>query len=288
MDPESDTESAWEMLGQVAHDTLSDDRLQLHHAVQLLSAFGQTYLEVRPDDSHRSMSWNPRTRSFATDATPEGLWLVLHVPNLTASLRGSGDDPTIPLRGRLLDEAREWLEGAVADVLGSEPRTLGRPEYEIPEHSVGKQTPFAPTSEGLLELSRFYSDASLLLSELGEETPGTSEIRVWPHHFDIGAVITLTPARGGSDARTVGVGLSPGDETSDEPYFYVNAWPRPEADALPAIDGPGQWNTDGWVGAVLPASDIIAAGRGAGGQVGLARRFLTQRVAALREVLLNP
>ena len=46
MDGKSDTESAWETLGHVPPDVLPDDRLQLHHAVQLLSAFGQTYLEV--------------------------------------------------------------------------------------------------------------------------------------------------------------------------------------------------------------------------------------------------
>ena len=289
VDGESDSESAWETLGHVPPDGLPDDRLQLHHAVQLLSAFGQTYLEVRPDDRHRSMSWDSRQRSFSTDPTPEGLWLVLRVPDLAVSLMGSGDEHLVlSFGGRTLEEAREWLEIAVAEVLGSERRALGRREYEVPEHPVGEQTPFGPTPEGLLELSRWYSDASRLLSELRDETPGTSEIRVWPHHFDIGAVIAVAPARGGSDARTVGVGLSPGDGMSGEPYFYVNIWPRPGADALPEIDGPGRWNTDGWVGGVLPASDIVSAGDRAGAQVELARGFLAQRVAALRELLLNP
>ena len=54
--------------------------------------------------------------------------------------------------------------------------------------------------------------------------------------------------------------MSPGDESYDEPYFYVNPWPRPEMVQPPALDGNGIWHTEGWFGAVLPASRLETGG----------------------------
>ena len=51
--------------------------------------------------------------------------------------------------------------------------------------------------------------------------------------------------------------MSPGDTSYDEPYFYINPWPFPEKrDGHPDLEGGGHWHTEGWFGAVLPASSI--------------------------------
>jgi hypothetical protein len=79
---------------------------------------------------------------------------------------------------------------------------------------------------------------------------------VWPHHFDLASLVTLSGS--GEHATTIGLGFSPGDAGIDEPYFYVTPWPAPEAATLPALTI-GRWNTEGWTGAVLRASQIIGA-----------------------------
>ena len=52
------------------------------------------------------------------------------------------------------------------------------------------------------------------------------------------------------------MGLSPGDGTFAEPYFYLLPWPSPPGE-LPKLDG-GHWHTEGWTGAVLEASEFTS------------------------------
>ena len=60
-------------------------------------------------------------------------------------------------------------------------------------------------------------------------------------------------------ARAVGVGLSPGDTSYGQPYFYVNPWPRLDANDLPGLPGPGHWHSEGFVGAILTGTELSAA-----------------------------
>jgi hypothetical protein len=58
--------------------------------------------------------------------------------------------------------------------------------------------------------------------------------------------------------RTIGAGLSPGDGSYDEPYFYVTPWPYPKGKAFPALPC-GHWHTEFWTGAVLTASELAGS-----------------------------
>ena len=85
-----------------------------------------------------------------------------------------------------------------------------------------------------------------------------SEVRCWPHHFDIATVANLGPRNGneGSDqARSIGIGVSPGDEHYAQPYAYVS--PSPRFDRLPDPPKPGRWHTDGFFGAVATGDAIL-------------------------------
>jgi len=42
------------------------------------------------------------------------------------------------------------------------------------------------------------------------------------------------------------VGLSPGDGSFDQPYFYALPWPAPADRELPRLDGGGTWQREGW------------------------------------------
>jgi hypothetical protein len=111
--------------------------------------------------------------------------------------------------------------------------------------------------------------------------PGAAPVRVWPHHFDVGSVLPLG-AGDGDEAPSIGVGLSPGDEGIPEPYFYATPWPPPGADEpLPDLASPGRWRREGWTGAVLTGSDLVAAGDGRA-QAARASAFLAEAVSALR------
>jgi hypothetical protein len=93
------------------------------------------------------------------------------------------------------------------------------------------------------ELAKWYGNAFLCLNSRG------SPVRCWPHHFDIATQI-------GSADRSIGVGMSPGDGSYPQPYFYVSPSPYPDVSTLSPL-GSGSWHTQGWVGAVLTGEEIL-------------------------------
>lgn len=94
----------------------------------------------------------------------------------------------------------------------------------------------------------------------------TSPIQVWPHHFDLSMIWLPGPKIPGQDPmdeeysdKQMNFGFVFGDEAIDEPYFYVTAYPLP--DALPKLALPAgtTWRSDGFSGAVLLYRDLIAS-----------------------------
>ncbi len=90
---------------------------------------------------------------------------------------------------------------------------------------------------------------------IGEET---SPIQLWPHHFDLSMIWLPGEKIPGQDPedeeysdKQMNFGFAFGDEGIPEPYFYVTAYPLP--DALPATTLPtgSHWQSDGFNGAVL-------------------------------------
>jgi len=109
-------------------------------------------------------------------------------------------------------------------------------------------------------------------------------VRCWPHHFDIATLIALDPGMNPETARSIGVGLSPGDAGRPHPYFYVTLWPYPKDRELPALEGGGVWNTEGWTGAVLETPALLRAGIGEA-QAEQAERFVESAIAACQALL---
>jgi hypothetical protein len=247
---------AWNPLLGVAAAALREERLQAHWAAQPLAAFAHAVVPPRADDSHTSLEWLPRDGLFRGQPTADGRRVALDLAGrclLHLDPEGNTRD-RLPLAGQTLDAALAWL----GERYGSR---LVRPDYDMPEHPVASGAAFAPPDPGAAEeLARWYGNALALAEAVRREHPGASAVRCWPHHFDLATLITLKP--GGE--RTIGVGLSPGDPGREEPYFYVTPWPPQSAEGLPSLDGDGLWHTEGWVGAVLPASRI---GDDAPGQV---------------------
>jgi hypothetical protein len=226
---------------------LDDARLQLHWAAQLAAMPGRTLAPPREDDSHTSFRWTGDALRQEDDFRSG-----LRFRDLTLLL---GDDE-FPLDGRTLDHGFAWLAARLPGL---------RKEFNepMPHHPVAGGAPFSLRDRAAFEeLSRAYAEAARLLRAVHDD------VRCWPHHFDIA---TLLEFDGG---RSIGAGLSPGDESCDEPYWYVNHYPATPRRDLPPLAGGGTWNTSGWIGAILPLS------RG-----GDARAFLDSAIAASRALI---
>lgn len=278
------TPSSWAPVSPAAARSLADARRQLHHAAQLATAFGISFLPPRGDDSHTNLEWLPETGALASNALHD-VRVALRVAELTLELqvpraaRNGGDagSALFPLTGRTLEDGAAWIrERLAAARLDRSRYTLAR-HYEIPPHAVASGAAFDADAAALDELARWFGNAAALFERLRAGNPTASEVRCWPHHFDIATLMTIAPG------RTVGVGLEPGDAYYDEPYFYVNMHPSPRADALTTQPpGGGSWHTREWIGAVLPGSRLV---EGAHAQEGQARAFLDGAIRLATELV---
>jgi hypothetical protein len=290
----------WEPLGQVAPNDLRRAREQAHWAAQVIAAAGETFGAHEADTSHTSMTWDATHLLLVGSALPgdNEIRIALRIQDLQLRLRGTdfwtglsrkfqgaAANPEVELAGLSLDEAYRWASEQIRIATdGQLDRELKHPGFSLPEHPLAHGAVFA-RDPGLPELSRWYSNAELELRRVAQETPGAGPLRCWPHHFDLATLIEVAPARGPEGARTVGVGLSPGDAGIDEPYFYATHWPATRRRELPRLEA-GEWFREGWTGAVLRGSSLVAAGD-PGPQRVLVEAFLDSALPASRELALE-
>jgi hypothetical protein len=282
------SEKSWQTLGAPAPTKLVDARLQLHHAAQLAAAAGATFLEPRPDDSHPNLGWDDELEALVgrriPGPPPFQVGIELAERRLLLLDSGRRTSESFDLNGRSLAEAAAWLQGAIARTDVSVPAAgASVPGYELPEHPVAKGAAFCADPDACAELARWFANGEAILSDLSPRLEGASDVRVWPHHFDLATLVVVESEKDGSLAKSIGVGFSPGDDSYPEPYWYVSPWPYPDPAGLPALEGEGFWHDEGYIAAILTGSRIVD-----GPSISQHQRlqdFLTDAIAASQSVL---
>jgi len=259
----SQVAEGWE---RVWHPVRSADvveaRHQLHWATQLVAAVAQVEVTPQDDDAHLSMSWEAEHRRFVGRQTRRGQRVCLVPEEMRLGIlvrRGGGDAAEdLELTGRTLEEAASWLAERIAAGGDGGPAALTVPCCEIADHPLGHGARFTAPGAGHAELTSWYAAAAGMLELLRQRHPAASPVRCWPHHFDVASRIALPPATGpgcaqdDGETRSIGVGMTPGDGWSQQPYFYVLPWPAPPRSPR-ELAGGGTWNTVDWTGAALMA-----------------------------------
>jgi hypothetical protein len=248
--------------GKINPQELTESRLQLHYAVQYIAATGAALVEPLPDYSHTSMAWNPVLEAFvgATIQAVQPFQIALEPVSLTLSLIDHQNDTivSLPLHGKTMLEGLDWLQQEISK-LGADASKivfLDYPPDDFPDHPLAHGAFFDASQKlALRELADYYITAHRLIQTIVTTNENASAIHIWPHHFDIATLITL-PGSKNANPLTVGVGLSPGDTSYQEPYWYVSPYPYPDTANLPSLDGRAFWHTQHWVGAVLQASQF--------------------------------
>lgn len=272
---------SWKTLNPLAAKELTDARLQFHYAAQFATALGISYLTPRADDSHTNLGWDPKyeaLRSREVRALSHAIRVAVRPRDLTLLVLLDGTvGQRISLHGLTIREAETTLRAALASAGVDSRRLTLKRHYQIPSHQVAGGHAFDATrTEDFAELAHWYGNSAAVLIELRSRTGG-SEVRCWPHHFDIATLSTISPD------VTCGAGLSPGDETYLEPYFYVSARPLLRADRLTApLDGAGEWHAGDWTGAVLTASRLTGHAESQAAQV---NAFLNSAFDACAQLL---
>jgi hypothetical protein len=241
---------------------LAGARLQLHYAIQCIAAVGAALAEPLPDESHVSLTWNPILEVFMgvpiRAATP--FRVALDPITLTAGLINQQNRifASFSFHQKTLEEVLDWHKQELSK-LGVETQQIAILTYppDFPDHPLGHGTRFDAYQfiPERWELTLYYGNTFHLLQDIVTEIEDATPIHIWPHHFDM-AILIDVPGKKDGESRTIGVGLSPGDENYPEPYWYVSPYPYPPTDNLPLLKGQGTWHTQQWVGAILTASQL--------------------------------
>lgn len=275
----------WLPLSDVELSNLAQVRLQFHQGVQNVAAVGRRFLEKSKEDEQSTLIWFPGLNRLA------GKWITS-----TTTFRSSisFDDfaiylvdsqyntlATFFLHEKNHRQALVWLEEQIALLgLDTSQLTLNLP-YELPAEvsKVGKPF-FLPDLNSAKELGRYFHNGYLVLSEV-QAAFKSSEVRCWPKNFDLSTRIIVNNTGNPKTSSFVTIGLSPGDQEFEEPYFYVAPWPYPATEALPSLTH-GRWVEEHWIGAVLPAAELVLHTD----QHKVVKKFMSECFSVLRKVMI--
>jgi len=235
-------------------ETLAPARAVAHAATQFLYRAAVANADPLPGDAHSNLGWDPDLGGFQTHPLgPKGISVGLGLTPLVLRMA----DRSLGLDGVSVTEALGWLDAELGRH-GLAPASAVEVTYDLPKSvlSVDRYEDVA----GLDGLAAWFDLAARslegLAATLTDLRPGPSPVRCWPHHFDIATYVSLE-AGDAEEARGIGVGISPGDESYDQPYLYVNPWPHLDPNALPEAVKPGHWHTVGFVGSVATGTEIL-------------------------------
>ena len=221
----------WTTLGGKAPTALVKARTVAHHALQWPTKAARANLEAARRRQPFEPHMGSRARRAVSQPLPAGDATVrvgLRLAGLALIvMRGNLVLDTYELAGRRDSMVGVWLDSSLR-ALGLKPATAVTLPYTIPSHPVarGSAYSFSGESEAFDELVRWFDAAAEVLEEVRSGyTDGRADAaRCWPHHFDIATVVALDPP-GAETARSIGIGMSPGDHYYPQPYFYVSPYP---------------------------------------------------------------
>ncbi|MEO1082005.1 MAG: hypothetical protein AAFY29_20780 [Pseudomonadota bacterium] len=238
---------------------LEEARRLSHAAIQWASRAARANLPALADDSHSNLGWShvhTALLSHRLDGDHQLGFSFAHASLLWVRAgEVSRSQPVSDLGDAALGAVCDsWLNSA-----GLQSATPAPMPYQL---DAVHYRPFQDREQrhALETLGVWFAAAhsalETLIAEFGDGAPGTLAPRCWPHHFDLATLFALEEGDP-EHARSVGVGLSPGDAAYQEPYLYCSPWPV--AEELPPSPAEFHWHTDGFTSLVCPVSRLGSA-----------------------------
>ena len=167
---------------------------------------------------------------------------------------------------RLVETLRGQPASEFAQVINDFLLTNGIDDGMAPAGALDSGSGFADYSaEHAYSVAQVLNSVSAAMAEFRAGIPEeTSPIQLWPHHFDLSMlwlpgekIPGQDPANEEYSDKQINFGFTFGDEGIPEPYFYVTAYPLPDAfESLPLPAG-SHWRTEGFSGVVLLYRSLI-------------------------------
>lgn len=278
----------WRRLDPIPFEEIGKARNMAHEAIQLIASTGISFVQKRDDDSHTNCEWSRSLKALVGNLFGKNNEICLGLNIADFKLLLLKENWTIikelELVDKNLDEVMDWMKNYFENKgLDFSQFTLDK-HYEIPMKNVFEGGKFkVENTQAFHELSDYFTNADLILRSYINELTNATPVRCWPHHFDIASLLNIGQVK----LQSIGIGLSPGDNSNNEPYFYVTMWPYPDLEKISLPDiSIGKWNVDGWIGASLTASEIIK-NTDEQSQSGMVFAFFKNSVSTIKEAILE-
>lgn len=212
------------------------------------SLSGMTTGVIRASSRSESASPGPLDFELELDA---GRSLV-HARTSTGVVKGE------PLRGQPAGELAQSLNQFLS--------AIGLDPSRLPAHVPDEKKPIAGYSADVAaQLAAAWRAIGAAMEQFQSGIRNeSSPIQLWPHHFDLAMMWLPGETIPGQDPddeessdKQMNFGFTFGDAGIPEPYFYITAYPLPEA--FPNLELPAGaiWHTSDFHGAVLTYRSLL-------------------------------
>lgn len=225
----------------------------LHIAAQYLAAAGKSFTTAKEDDSHTNLGWANEYNEIRTwPLSKNGEQLALNYPSFSLVWIDQDTRAELSLAGKSHQHIVSWISDQ-AQKSGLDKEYEFKLHYELPYPFPNDDFKF-----GHVNLEEFSITTELIrlgyftLKDALEDFGLESEIRVWPHHFDLGAYAFV------NDELALGMGLAIPDDKIQDFYFYISAYKGEESVETKDFKELtyGQWQTAEWKAATLPVDRV--------------------------------
>jgi len=224
-----------------------------HLVSQYLAAASISFKSKKDDDSHTNLIWNVESSSLSTQSlNDDGITMSLSFRSFKLTWNDKTSTKDFDLNGKSHAEILKWI------VLMVEASTINKTyqyqfHYDLPYSSVENEDIF--NAGDAKEVNEIIGNLDLAQKEFKEFLAASeleSDLRVWPHHFDLGGFVLLQNGTG------LGFGLGIPDSVSDTPYIYVSGYKGHDPVSTDSFTelSIGNWQSGSWNGAVLPSIEF--------------------------------
>ncbi|MFT5618895.1 MAG: hypothetical protein ACI85I_002130 [Arenicella sp.] len=226
---------------------------QLHLAAQYLAVAGINFVDKKADDSHTNLGWDSENlRLTSRFLANTGFQVGLNYTDFSLEWLKVGEvQDSLPLHESSHNAVVDWVSKkiATAGIEGSYNYSL---HYDIPYNSLGNDFRYELVSKSEMHrLAGLLSVAQNQFQIFLQNEKLDSEIRVWPHHFDLGIYTEADSSKN----LFVGAGLAVPDSLVDDLYYYISGYKDGESMAVSSFLAlsQGKW-ADNWDGGVMAST----------------------------------
>jgi hypothetical protein len=233
---------AWRSVGSVDRHRLGEARRQAHNAAQWLVQLACSYMAPQPHAQHTLLRWDSQRQALVTQEFLPQLTVELRIPELALQFKEDGHavPHVIKIDDRTPAEVEAWVLVELLHRGVDSNRFSKSLPYEVPDLMAGDAVRYVaePVAAELNELATWFVNAASVLAAVEKEQLRaarryTPALWCWPGVFHLAILLPMRDALSGPTLRA---GFSAGDNSNDQPYFYValhdanaGATPRPDA-----------------------------------------------------------